>query len=305
MTVFDGGPRSDAAVLNALTIDVEEHFQAHAYEGAVAGAAWEDQPSRVVANTRRILDLLAAHGTRATFFILGWVADRHPELVQEIVAGGHEIGSHSYAHRLIYRQTPAEFGADLERSLTAIRRAAGGGTVRLLGYRAPAFSLTAESLWALAILRHHGLRYDSSIVPVSPRTGRWSGALRGGKRYGIPDASRFATRLEGQLWEFPPSTVRLAGRTWPVGGGGYFRLFPLWLTRRALRRINAEGQPAVVYLHPWEFDPEPPATDHMPMLARFRHGVNRHRTEARLHTLLGELRFAPLREVFAAQLAEQ
>jgi polysaccharide deacetylase family protein (PEP-CTERM system associated) len=174
----------------------------------------------------------------------------------------------------------------------------------VLGYRAPAFSVTADSRWALDILREHGLRYDSSILPFTASERGWSRALRGGKRYGIGEASRFAARLREGLWEFPVSTVRLAGRVWPVGGGGYFRLFPLWLTRRALRRVNREGQPAVLYLHPWEFDPDPPQAMEMPRLARFRHSVNLHRTEERLRRLLGEMRFAPLREVFAAQLAE-
>ncbi len=288
-------------MLNALSIDVEEHFQAHAWEKALAGARWETLPSRVVANTRRILALLRAHDTRATFFVLGWVAERHPSLVAEIVAGGHEVGSHSYAHRPVYRQTEAEFRDDLTRALAALAQAGAGDVA---GYRAPAFSVTDDSRWALAILREHGLRYDSSILPFTPGAGRMSRALRGAKRYGIGDASRFAARLREGLWEFPVSTVRLGGRVWPVGGGGYFRLFPLWVTRSALRRVNREGQPAVLYLHPWEFDPEPPAMPGAPALARFRHSVNLDRTEKRLRRLLGDMRFAPLREVFASQLGQ-
>jgi polysaccharide deacetylase family protein (PEP-CTERM system associated) len=292
-------------MVNALSIDVEEHFQAHAYEAAMDGEAWDGQPSRVVANTRRILALLAEHATRATFFMLGWVADRHPALVCEIARAGHEIGSHGYAHRLIYRQTPEQFTADLERALGAVRRALGadGDRVRLIGYRAPAFSVTAGSLWALPILRRHGIRYDSSILPVATDDRSWGAALRGGKRSGVARASRFAERLDTGLWEFPVSTVRVAGRTWRVGGGGYFRLLPLWVTRLAIRRINAEGHPAVVYLHPWEFDPDPPPVADVPLLARIRHGVNLGRTEERLRRLLGEMRFAPLCEVFASQLA--
>jgi polysaccharide deacetylase family protein (PEP-CTERM system associated) len=291
------------AVPNALSIDVEEHFQAHAFESAIARADWERQESRVVANTLRILRLLAAHGTRATFFVLGWVADRHPELVRDIAHGGHEVGTHGYAHQLVYRQTEREFADDLARSLDAIRGALGGdGAGQLLGYRAPAFSVTDECRWALDVVERHGLRYDSSVVPVATRAGQVNAALRGGKRRGLAGAGRFAARLGG-LWEFPVSTVRLAGRNWPVAGGGYFRLLPLWMTRGAIRRINAEGQPAIVYLHPWEFDPEQPAVGDAPALARFRHGVNLRRTEARLARLLATLPFAPLREVFAAQLA--
>jgi len=285
-------------MLNALTIDVEEHFQAHAYERVIERGAWESMPSRVAANTRRILGLLGEHGTRATFFVLGWVADHEPALVREIAAAGHELASHGYAHQLLYRQTPAEFAADLAASLAALRRAGADG--ELLGYRAPAFSLTNESLWALPILREHGLRYDSSILPVKGASRAW--ALRGGKRYGVGGASPFASRVHDGLWEFPVSTIRFGGRTWGVTGGGYFRLLPLWMTRQAIRRINAEGQPAVVYLHPWELDAQEPAVAGTPALARFRHRVNVHKTEARLRRLLRDLRFAPLREVFAGPL---
>jgi polysaccharide deacetylase family protein (PEP-CTERM system associated) len=289
-------------MLNALTVDVEEHFQAHAYERVVDRAAWNRLPSRVVGNTRRLLALFAAHGVRATFFVLGWVAERHPELVREIVAAGHELGSHGHAHQLLYRQTPEDFAADLGRSVHALRAAAGDGAA-LLGYRAPAFSLTTDTLWALRILREHGFRYDSSLLPVDARAAARPSRLRGGKRYGVQGASRFASRVDGGLWEFPVSTVRVAGRTLPVAGGGFLRLLPLALTRGALRRIHAEGQPAIVYLHPWEIDADEPPIAGAPALARFRHRVNVGRTEARLRHLLVELRFAPLREVFAAQLA--
>ena len=207
---------------NALTIDVEEYFQAHAYAKVIDRADWERIPGRVVANVRRLLALLAEHGTRATFFVLGWVADRHPELVREIAAAGHEVGSHGYAHQLVDRQGPEEFAADLARSLAAIGRALGQPGA-LLGYRAPGFSLTARTLWALDILRAQGIRYDSSLQPMLTR--------RGNGAYG---ASRFATRLDAGLWEFPVSTVRLAGWNCPVAGGAYFRLLPLWVTRRPI-----------------------------------------------------------------------
>ncbi|HZP41298.1 MAG TPA: XrtA system polysaccharide deacetylase [Candidatus Binatia bacterium] len=287
---------------NALSIDVEEHFQAHAFETAIARADWDRQESRVVANTRRLLAVLAETGTRATFFVLGWVADRHPGLVREIAAAGHEIGSHGYAHELVYRQTPEEFAADLARSLDAIARALPPAAERRFGYRAPAFSVTDDSRWALDVLRAHGIRYDSSIVPAVTNGSRANAVLRGGKRRGVADASRFAARIAG-LWEFPVSTVRIAGRNWPVAGGGYFRLLPLWATRAALRRINAEGRPGVVYLHPWEVDPAQPAVPNVPRLARWRHGINLGRTEARLRRLLAMERFGPLCEVFAAELA--
>lgn len=280
-----------AQQLNALTIDVEEHFQVHAFERAIARAEWDRIPSRVVASTRRVLRLLAECRAHATFFVLGWVAERHPALVAEIAAAGHEIGTHGYWHELIYRQTPGEFAEDLRRSIAALERAAPG--VQIQGYRAPAFSITRRSLWALDVLREQGLRYDSSIFPLVAHD-----------RYGIGDAPRFANQVRAGLWEFPASTVRLGGRNWPVAGGGYFRLFPLAVTRRAIRHLNAQGQPAVVYLHPWEFDPEQPRVHGVAALARFRHYVSLGRTERRLRALLHEFAFAPMREAFQQHLEE-
>jgi len=279
-------------VRNALTIDVEEYFQAHAYAKVIDPADWERIPGRVIANVRRLLALLAAHSTRATFFVLGWVADRHPELVREIAAAGHEVGSHGYAHRLLHRQSPDEFAADLARSLAVLRSALGDAGAPL-GYRAPGFSLTSRTLWALDILRAQGVRYDSSLQPVLTR-----------RRNGAYGASRFATRLDAGLWEFPVSTVRLAGYNCPVAGGAYFRLLPLWVTRRAIDRINAEGRPAVVYLHPWELDPAEPDVPQAAFHARLRHRLNLGKTEGRLRRLLGAREFGPLREVFAAELGQ-
>lgn len=277
------------SILNALTIDVEEHFQVHAFETVIDRSAWDHYPSRVVANTHRILNLLAEYDVRATFFILGWVADRYPDLVQKIALSGHEIATHGYWHELVYRQTPAEFATDLSRSLEAIGRAVSDS--RPLGYRAPAFSITAQSLWALDVLRAHGLIYDSSIFPLVAHD-----------RYGINNAHRFANKMPGGLWEFPVSTVRLGKQNWPVAGGGYFRLFPLWITRRAIRHLNQQGQPAVIYLHPWEFDPEQPRIAGAPLLSRFRHYVNIHKTENRLRALLAEFKCAPVSQVFAGSL---
>ncbi len=273
------------SISNALTIDVEEHFQVHAFESVIARSAWDHYPSRVVANTRRILRLLAEYDLRATFFILGWIADRHPELVREIAAQGHEIATHGYWHELVYRQTPAEFAADLRQSIDAIARACGSQPV---GYRAPAFSITRQSLWALDIMRDHSLKYDSSIFPLTAHD-----------RYGIRDANRFANQMHGGLWEFPVSTIRLGSQNWPVAGGGYFRLFPLWLTQQAIRKLNEHGHPAVIYLHPWEFDPEQPRIPNAPWLSRFRHYVNIGKTESRLRTLLSQLQIGPMCSVFA------
>lgn len=276
-------------MLNALSIDVEEHFHVHAFASVIQQADWEQHRSRVVANTERILDLLATHHVRATFFILGWVADRHPELVRAIADGGHEIGTHGYWHRLVYEQTPTEFAEDLARSLAAIKRA--GSNIAILGYRAPAFSITKRSLWALDILREQKLIYDSSIFPLSYHD-----------RYGIPDAKRFAHQHQNGLWEFPVSTLRFGQKNVPVAGGGYFRIYPLLATRYAIRRLNQEQQAAVVYLHPWEFDPEQPRVEGASLFSRFRHYTNLAKTYQRLKTLLTEFQFAPMQEVFASQL---
>ncbi len=277
---------------NALSIDVEDYFQVHALESVVRRTDWDIYPSRVEANTRRVLRVLADSQVRATFFILGWVAERFPHLVVEIASAGHEIATHGYWHELIYRQTPQEFAADLSRSLQVIRAAlaAGGdatGSIPLLGYRAPSFSITRDSLWALDVLRDQGLHYDSSIFPLVAHD-----------RYGIASADRFAHRLDNGLWELPVSTVQLAGRNWPVAGGGYFRLYPYWLTCQGIRRINAEGHPAVVYLHPWEFDPQQPRIAGVGSVSRFRHYINLARTEVRLRRLLQDFAFAPMAEVF-------
>jgi polysaccharide deacetylase family protein (PEP-CTERM system associated) len=235
-----------------------------------------------------VLGLLAERHVHATFFVLGWVADRQPELICEIRDAGHEIGTHGYWHELIYDQTPAQFAADLRQSLAAIERACG---VRPACYRAPCFSITRRSLWALDILRDLGIRYDSSIFPPVAHD-----------RYGLEGASRFASRLPNGIWEFPVSTLRVAGRNWAVAGGGYFRLYPLALTRRAIRHLNVQRRPAVMYLHPWEFDPEQPRIASASRLSRFRHYLNLDKTEPRVRALLREFPFGTLGETFATLL---
>ena len=282
------------SLVNALTFDVEEHFQVHNFEKVIHRKDWDEYPSRVVPNTRRILELLSQFDVRATFFVLGWVAERNPELVQDIADGGHEIATHGYWHELIYRQTADEFASDLERSLDAITRASSGSNqVEIKGYRAPGFSITQKSLWALDVLSDHGIRYDSSIFPLVVHD-----------RYGIRDANRFATRVRQDLWEVPVSTLSLGNRNWPVAGGGYLRLFPPSFTRYAIRRINSEGHPAVIYLHPWEFDPAQPRVADASRVSRFRHYVNLSKTEGRLRDLLERFDFAPVNEVFAARFGE-
>jgi len=289
-------------MLNALTIDVEEFFHAHAYETVIDRATWDAQPSRVADNTRRILDLLDEHDTRATFFVLGWVAEREPALIAEIAKRGHEIGTHGHAHQLIYRQSPDEFTDDVSTALAAIRGAVGDDHP-IAGYRAPAFSLTNDTLWALDVLGELGFRYDSSMLPLAPGSATRTSRLRGGKHSGVSGISRFPSKLRGHLWEFPLSTIPVGTKNYTVAGGGMFRLLPLWATRRCIRRINAEGHPAIVYLHPWEFDPDEPDVPSAPALARFRHRLNLDKTANRLGRLLRDMRFAPLSEVFARELA--
>ena len=277
-------------VLNALSIDVEEHFQVTAFDALISRDEWPNLPTRVIASTRRILDLLDEFSTHATFFVLGWVADRHPALVREIADRGHEIASHGYWHRLVYRQTPDEFREDVARSREAIDRACPG--VRVLGYRAPTFSITDASRWAWPILTELGFQYDSSVFPTSLHD-----------RYGISRAERFAHAVTPGLWEFPLSVYRRLGISLPVAGGGYFRLYPLWLTRRAIASINAQPQPANVYLHPWEFDPDQPRVRGLRASARFRHYVNLHKTENRLRSLLTHFRFGTMQRAFASHLS--
>jgi polysaccharide deacetylase family protein (PEP-CTERM system associated) len=199
------------------------------------------------------------------------------------------VATHGYWHELIYRQTPAQFAADLTQSLDAIGRALNDW--QPAGYRAPAFSITRQSLWALGMLREHGIRYDSSIFPLTAHD-----------RYGINNANRFASKVRNDLWEFPVSTIRLSKYNLPVAGGGYFRLFPLWITCRAIRHINAQGHPAVVYLHPWEFDPDQSRIPKAPLLSCFRHYINLHKTEGRLRELLQTFTFGTMVEAFAGCL---
>lgn len=271
---------------NALTFDIEEYFHAEAFAQVVRPEEWPSLASRVVDGTRQILELLARHRTRATFFVLGWVAERHPDLVREIRAGGHEVACHGYAHRLVYRMDRETLRADLRRARQAIEDASGAAVA---GYRAPTFSIVRGSLWALEVLAEEGFEYDSSVFPIHH------------DRYGIPDAPRFPHRLAlpggAVLWEFPITTLEIAGQRVPFSGGGYFRLAPYAFIRAALRRVNRrEAMPAMVYLHPWELDPEQPR---LPIrgVSRLRHYANLRRTGAKLEQLLRDFAFAPAREI--------
>jgi polysaccharide deacetylase family protein (PEP-CTERM system associated) len=273
-------------MLNALTIDVEEYFHPNAMDDAVTPAQWDALPHRVEANTHRVLDLLSEHGVRATFFVLGWVAERWPSLVQEIGRRGHEVACHGHAHRLVYKLGPEAFRADAARGKRVLEDCLGASVA---GYRAASYSIVGSTTWALDILVEEGFTYDSSIFPI-----------RHHDIYGMPEFSRFPVRVRcpaGEILEIPPSTVRVFGKNCPVGGGGYFRLLPYAVTRWSFRRIaRRDGRPAMVYLHPWEFDVEQPRLS-AKATSRFRQYTNLRATEPRLRRLLRDFRFAPIRDV--------
>ena len=275
---------------NAFTVDVEDYYQVSAFDRSIGRVAWRNFESRVVGSTQRLLDVLDRHGVLGTFFVLGWVADRFPGLVRQIVDRGHEVGSHSYWHRLVYEATPAQFREDLRRSIGVIEDASG---VKVSRYRAPSFSITGKSLWALEILVEEGIQIDSSIYPVRH------------DRYGIPGARPMIHTLRtssGPLIEFPPSVVRYGPCALPVGGGGYFRLYPYWLTRALLNRINhAEQRPFMFYVHPWEIDPGQPRLRAGSALSRCRHYLNLSTTEQKLHRLLDQFSFGPMQNVLACK----
>jgi polysaccharide deacetylase family protein (PEP-CTERM system associated) len=282
--------QSTKSVLNALTVDVEDWFQVSGFEGTIERCTWDELPSRVVRNTEILLELFAQTHTRGTFYILGWVARRYPHLVRAIHAAGHEIGSHSYEHRLIYTQTPEQFRFDLRRSIDVLQEIT-GEPITL--FRAPSFSITERSLWALEILVEQGIRLDSSIYPTHH------------DRYGIAGTPLEPHRIStpsGPLWEFPPPVVRIMKYPLPVGGGGYLRLYPYAMTRLGLNQINAEGRPFSVYVHPWEIDPEQPRVK-APLMRRWRHYVNLRRTESRLRSLLREFHFGTMSEALARFMA--
>jgi polysaccharide deacetylase family protein (PEP-CTERM system associated) len=275
-------------MLNALTIDVEEYFHAHAYECVIDRATWDRLPSRVAANTRRVLGILREHDTRATFFVLGWVAERHPGLVLEIARRGHEIACHGYGHELVYSIGAERFRADLKRARAAIEDAAG---TAVEGYRAPSYSITERSLWGLEILAEEGFRFDSSIFPIHH------------PRYGIPGFHRQPVRLEldggGWIDEFPLTTLPIGPLAFPLAGGAYLRFLPGSLFRCGLSRLIAAGEATVLYLHPWEIDPDQPRQP-VGLRVRVNHYYNLRRTESRLRRLLERFGFAPMGEVLGA-----
>jgi polysaccharide deacetylase family protein (PEP-CTERM system associated) len=259
-------------IANAMTIDVEDYFQVEAFAAVIDRSGWEGLPRRVDRNTERLLEILAESGVEATFFMLGWVAERHPALVRRVVAGGHELASHGLSHLRVDRQSPEEFRQDVRRSRQVLEDL-GGVPVR--GYRAPTFSIGGASRWAHSILAEEGYCYSSSVYPVKHDL------------YGTPEAPRTPFSPVPGMLEIPLTAVRILGIDMPASGGGYFRLLPYFITRGLLsyaRRANRS--PAVFYLHPWEIDPEQPRQQSAPLKSRFRHYLNLDRTEPRLRRLL-------------------
>ncbi|MDR0715887.1 MAG: DUF3473 domain-containing protein [Azoarcus sp.] len=272
------------SVRNALTVDVEDYFQVAALAECFPRERWTSTPCRVERNIDRILDLFAGRGVVATFFVLGWLATRYPQMVRRIVDGGHELASHGYGHERAGSMTPAAFHTDIARAKALLEDLSGAP---ILGYRAPNFSIGPGNPWAHEVIAAAGYRYSSSVYPVRH------------DHYGMPDAPRFPWRLPSGLTEIPPATVRWLGRNWPAGGGGYFRLLPYAMSRWQIVRLNrGEGRAAVFYFHPWEIDPEQPRVAKAAFKARFRHYVNLSRTEGRLRRLLADFHWGRMDDVF-------
>ena len=272
------------AMCNALTIDVEDYFQVSALAPYIPRSEWEARECRVEANVERILRMLEDYGSRATFFTLGWVAERYPQLIRRIVDKGHELASHGFAHKRASEQTPEAFFSDIQLAKIVLEDISG---VEVRGYRAPSFSIGPGNLWAFECIERAGYRYSSSIYPIHH------------DHYGMPDAPRFTHDVGNKgLIEVPVTTMRLFGRNWPAGGGGYFRLMPYSMSRWLLRRVNrVDRQPAIFYFHPWEIDAEHPRVSGIDAKTRFRHYLNLDRMEGRLRKLLFDFEWGRVDEI--------
>jgi polysaccharide deacetylase family protein (PEP-CTERM system associated) len=279
-------PEPAHQIRNAMTIDVEDYFQVSAFSGLISRNTWENQPCRIERNMERILALLGEANVHATFFTLGWIAKRYPQIVRDIINNGHELASHGYHHLRASDQRPVEFREDVTRSKMLLEDLGGRPVI---GYRAPSFSIGRSNLWALDTLQEAGYLYSSSIYPIRH------------DHYGMPEAPRFKFRHrdQGGLVELPATTVKLFWRNFPAGGGGYFRLFPYHVSRWLLRRVNQlDRQPCIFYFHPWEIDHEQPRQKNISVKTRFRHYVNLARTEPRIRLLLGDFKWGRMDRIF-------
>lgn len=269
-----------------MSVDVEDYFQVSAFESHIAKSNWDNLPHRVAGNTSCILDIFAKHQVKATFFTLGWVAERYPQLVRRIVAEGHELASHGYEHIRVTEQTPEQFRADIKKTKILLEDLSGQAVI---GYRAASYSIGAKNLWALEVLQEEGFRYSSSIYPVKHDL------------YGMPSAPRFKFSPDNasKLLEIPITTLNIFGRNMPCGGGGFFRLYPYAFSKWAYRYINSvEKQPGIFYFHPWEIDPGQPRQQNLPLKSRIRHYLNLGKTENRLNQLLEDFAWDTMQNVF-------
>ncbi|PIE39513.1 MAG: polysaccharide deacetylase family protein [Gammaproteobacteria bacterium] len=271
-----------------MSVDVEDYFQVSAFEDCVDRRDWDGMESRVEINVYRILSLFGEYNIKATFFTLGWVAQRYPRMIERIVEGGHEVASHGWDHKRVTEMTPEQFAADVVKAKQLLEKLSGQ---QVIGYRAPSYSIGSDNLWAQDVLADTGHVYSSSVVPVKHDL------------YGMPEAPRFAYKAaEGRLLEIPITTVPVAGRNINCGGGGWFRLFPYAFTRRALKKVNQqEGESAVFYFHPWEVDPEQPRIEGASFKSRFRHYLNLQRMEPRLEQLIRDFSWGRMDEVFVGE----
>ena len=269
---------------NAMTVDVEDYFQVSAFERYISRDSWDDQECRVERNVDRILELFDRHGVKATFFTLGWIAQRYPEMVRRMIAQGHELASHGWSHVRVTQQDQDAFRQDVVRTKAFLEDLSGQ---EIIGYRAASYSIGAANLWALDVLKETGHRYSSSIYPIKHDL------------YGMPDAPRFAFQpIDGDFLEFPVTTLRVGNKNLPCGGGGWFRLVPYAGMRWAMRRVNrVDGQSAIFYFHPWEIDPEQPKQEGIDAKTRFRHYLNLNRMEGRLNRLLEDFDWGRMDEI--------
>ncbi len=279
-----------APAVNAMTIDVEDYFQVSAFESRIARSEWDAKECRVERNVERMLAMLSEANAHATFFTLGWLAERYPHMVRSIVAQGHELASHGYGHERVTNLDPEQFRADVDRAKKILEDVGG---VAVQGYRAPSFSVNASNLWAFDVLAQTGHRYSSSLYPIRH------------DHYGMPDAPRFAHHRDSGLLEIPATTLRFGGQNFPSSGGGYFRLLPYVASRWMIRRVMAnDQQPAVFYCHPWEIDVDQPRIPGINARTRFRHYVNIGRTEKRLKRLMADFRWGRMDSLFLGRTTQ-